>query len=174
MNKIYNELSGRFTLSGYMEKRPDLAFVTAEKQQLVALLSTLRDVYGYTHLVMVTAVDWLEDNKFQLTYLLHNYTEHCDLGIRVLLLRNEAVMETIHHLWEQARVYQRELHEMFGIDFPGSPGVNDPMILEGWQGPPVMQRDFDTMKYSLETYDHRPRQHTEPETYMKQKLYPED
>lgn len=174
MKELYNEISQRYNLTYYKEQRPNLAFVTVDKRQLVGLLTQLRDVYGFSHLVMVTAVDWLEDNKMQVTYLLHNYYKHYDLGIKVMLDRELPVMETIHHLWEQARVYQRELHEMFGIDFPGSPGVEEPMILEGWQGPPVMRRDFDTMKYSLETYDHRPRQHTEPEEYMKQKLYPED
>ncbi len=174
MKQLDTELSKQFTLSDYVEQRPELAFVTVEKQQLVPLLTYLRDTKKYTHLVTLTAVDWLEVNQFQLTYLLHNYETHTDIGIRVKLDRDNPVMETIHHLWEQARVYQRELHEMFGIDFPGSPGVEEPMILEGWQGPPVMRRDFDTAKYSLETYDHRKRDTREPEIYMKEKLYPED
>jgi NADH-quinone oxidoreductase subunit C len=174
MKQLYDILSLQFALSDYVQKRADLAFVTAQRQQLIALLTCLRDNHHYTHLVTLTAVDWIEANRFQLTYLLHNYQTHCDLGIRVMLDRDNPVMDSIHHLWEQARVYQRELHEMFGIDFPGSPGVEEPMILEGWQGPPVMRRDFDTMKYSLETYDHRPRQTREPEQHMKEKLYPED
>jgi NADH-quinone oxidoreductase subunit C len=174
MKLLFETLSVQFKLKDYHEQKPNLAFVTAEKQQLVALLTNLRDVQGYTHLVFVTAVDWLEQNLFQITYLLHNYQTRTDIGIRVMLDRDNPVMDSIHHLWEQGRVYQRELHEMFGISFPGSPGVEEPMILEGWQGPPVMRRDFDTMKYSLETYDHRPRQTHEPEDYMKDKLYPED
>ncbi len=174
MKELYNKLTLQFNLSEFMQQRPNLAFVTVEKRQLVNLLTCLRDIHHYTHLVFVTAVDWLENNQFQLTYMLHNYENHTDLGIRILLDRGNPVMETIHHLWEQGRVYQRELHEMFGIDFPGSPGVEEPMILEGWQGPPVMRRDFDTKKYSLETYDHRARDTREPEQHMKEKLYPED
>jgi NADH-quinone oxidoreductase subunit C len=174
MKEIFDTLSPRFSLKDFHQQRPNLAFATAEKQQLVALLTYMRDVHRYTHLVFVTAVDWLEENRFQLTYMLHNYDIKADFGIRVMLDRDKPVMESIHHLWEQGRVYQRELHEMFGIDFPGSPGVHEPMILEGWQGPPVMRRDFDTAKYSLETYDHRPRDTREPESHMKEKLYPED
>ena len=61
-------------------------------------------------------------------------------------------MISIHHLWEQAATYQQEIHEMFGINFPGSPGVDENFILEGWQNIPPMRRDFDTLKYSVETY----------------------
>lgn len=174
MKKIYDILSIQFKVTDYQQQRPYLAFITVEKQQLVSLLTCLRDCHQYTHLVFVTAVDWLEQNRFQLTYLLHNYDNHTDLGIRVMLDRDNPVMDSIHHLWEQGRVYQRELREMFGIDFPGSPGVEEPMILEGWQGPPVMRRDFDTKQYSLDTYDHRQRDTREPEIHMKEHLYPED
>jgi NADH-quinone oxidoreductase subunit C len=174
MNKIYEDLSSRFTLSDYHQQRDNLAFVTVEKEQLVAAITYMRDYLKFTHLVMMTSVDWLEQGRFQLTYLLHNYEMHVDFGLKVMLERENPVMDTIHHLWGHARVYQRELHEMFGIDFPGSPGVNVPMILESWQGPPPMRRDFDTKKYSEETFDHRPRQHVEPEDYLRQNLYPED
>ncbi|MBN2781385.1 MAG: NADH-quinone oxidoreductase subunit C, partial [Candidatus Marinimicrobia bacterium] len=81
----------------------------------------------------------------------------------------------IHHLWKQAATYQRELKEMFGIDFPGSPRIDEPFILEGWQDIPPYRRDFDTKKYSEETYFPRPGRTThDPADYMKQKLYPEE
>ena len=174
MKELYDTLSRQFELTDYQSTRGNQAFFTANSNQLVSLLTHLRDIQGYTHLVMVTCVDWLEDAKLQITYLLHNYNTKTNLGVFVFTPRSNPSMDSIHHLWEQARVYQRELHEMFGIDFPGSPGVYDPMILEGWQGPPPMLRDFDTKAYCENTYSNRERQHREPEQYMKEKLYPED
>jgi NADH-quinone oxidoreductase subunit C len=71
--------------------------------------------------------------------------------------------------------YQRELKEMFGIDFQGSPRVNEAFILEGWDNIPPMRRDFDTKKYSEETYFPREGRGTnDPSEYMKQKLYPNE
>ena len=174
MKNLYETLSHQFHLADYTEKHPNLVFFSVVPDQLVSLITHLRDIHSYTHLVMVTCVDWLEDGKFQLTYIVHNYSTKTDIGIIVFLDRDNATMDSIHHLWEHARVYQRELHEMFGIDFPGSPGVEEPMILEGWQGPPPMRRDFDTKKYSEEHYSNRERTHTEPEQHMKKQLYPED
>jgi NADH-quinone oxidoreductase subunit C len=95
--------------------------------------------------------------------------------IRVPLDRDTPVMGSIHHLWAQAATYQRELHEMFGIDFPGSPRVDEPFILEGWQNIPPYRRDFDTKRYAEETYFPRPGRSTnDPAEYMKKKLYPEE
>jgi len=167
-------LKKQFEINDLYHQRSNLCFITGKKEQLLSILQALRDLHNYTHLVMVTAVDWIEQNQFQLTYLLHNYESRTDLGIRVFLDRECPVMASIHHLWKQGRVYQQELHEMFGIDFPGSPDQDIPMILEGWQGPPPMRRDFDTKKYSEETYSNRERNHHEPEQYMKQILYPEE
>jgi NADH-quinone oxidoreductase subunit C len=83
-------------------------------------------------------------------------------------------MTSIHHLWQQAKIYQRELREMFGIDFPGSPGLHENFALEGWEDIPPMRRDFDTKEYSEKTYFPRPgRQTHDPREYMKQKLYPD-
>jgi NADH-quinone oxidoreductase subunit C len=51
----------------------------------------------------------------------------------VRIARDPASMDSIHGLWPTAATYQRELREMFGIDFPGSPGVDEDFILEGWE-----------------------------------------
>lgn len=174
MKDLYDSLGSSFRLSSYYQKRPDLAFCAVEASQLVSLLTHLRDIRGFGHLVLVTCVDFLEEDRLRITYLLHNYSQKQDFGIWVYLPRSKPTMSSIDHLWKHARVYQRELFEMFGIDFPGSPDVHKPMILEGWEGPPVMLRDFDTKEYCEEHYSNRPRHDTEPERHMKEKLYPED
>jgi NADH-quinone oxidoreductase subunit C len=118
-------------------------------------------------------VDWLEEGQFQLTYLLCNRSKQLDLGLRVMLARDGASMDSIHDVWPTAATYQRELREMFGIDFPGSPRLHEEFILEGWNDIPPYRRDFDTKKYAEANYNQRPgRQTHDPATHMKQQLYP--
>ncbi len=174
MEQLYNNLSLQFELNDFMLRHGTQASFIAKREQLVSLLTNLRDIHGYTHLVMVTCVDWLEDKLFQLTYIVHNHHDQSDIIVKVLIDRDMPEMDSIHHLWEQGRVFQRELHEMFGISFPGSPGQDEPMILEGWQGPPPMRRDFDTKEYCEANYSNRERDSREPEEHMQRKLYPED
>jgi len=169
------DIQVKFKIIEIEEQRKDLSFITILKEQAISLITYLRDIKEYKHLVLLTAVDWIEDNKFQLTYLLNNPEKKSDIGVKVLIDRENPEMESIHHLWKQAKTYQRELREMFGINFPGSPKVDEPFILEGWTDIPPYRRDFDTKKYSEETYFPRPGRSTnDPETYMKQKLYPDE
>ncbi len=163
----------RYGARDYQEKRPDLAFVTIPVEGLVDAVCWLK-AKGYSHLVLLTAVDWLEEGLFQLTYILNNPAEHRDLAVRVMLDRHRPVMEGIHHLWAQAATYQRELKEMFGIDFPGSPRLDEPFVLEGWHGIPPYRRDFDTKKYSEETFFPRPGRSTQDPREHMAKCYPQE
>ncbi|MEA2078158.1 MAG: NADH-quinone oxidoreductase subunit C [Candidatus Marinimicrobia bacterium] len=175
MKALIKRLKQKFNISDPMYQRDNEVFITVKKEDAVSFITHMNKVEGFTHLVLLTAVDWLEDGKFQLTYLLNNNMEKMDVGVQVFLDREQAEMESIHHLWKQAPTYQRELKEMFGIDFPGSPRIDEPFILEGWQEIPPYRRDFDTKAYTEETYFPRPGRKThDPAEYMKQKLYPEE
>jgi NADH-quinone oxidoreductase subunit C len=175
MQDLYVTLQKRFPLGELKEQRDDLAFITVEPDQLRPVLTHLRDVEGFTHLVLLTAVDWLEEGQFQLTYLICNRQKRWDIGLRVMLPRDKASMESTHDLWAAMATYQRELYEMFGIDFPGSPRIDQEFILEGWNDLPPYRRDFDTLEYSQRTYKDRPGRTTkDPAEHMKQQLYKDE
>jgi len=175
MIKLIKDIESRFTTSDYVQKNEGLAFITVEKNQAIALVTYLRDNRNYKGLTLLTAVDWIEEGVFQLTYLLNNPADYTEIGVRVMIDRESATMESAHTLWENMATYQRELREMFGIDFPGSPRIEENFILEGWDDLPPYRRDFDTKEYSENTYFPRPgRQSNDPATYMKSKMYPND
>ncbi len=173
MKEILKRLDQHFLIERVDEQRHNLVFITLKKNVAVEAITYLRDYEGFRHLVMISAVDYIERNVFQLTYLLHNYGLHVDIGVRVEIDRDRPQMDSIHHLWAAAGVYQRELYEMFGIEFPGSPHVTEPMILEGWDNIPPMRKEFDTKKYAEETYFPREgRYKQDPRDVMEIKLYP--
>lgn len=174
MRDLIEKLTPRYSLGAPVYQRPDLTFVDVTRDELRPLLTELRDKEGFTHLVLLTAVDWLEEGRFQLTYMLNNREANQTLALRLYVDRENAVGDTIHDLWPTAATYQRELREMFGIDFPGSPRVDEEFILEGWTDMPPYRRDFDTLAYSQQTYVEREGRATnDPRDHMKQKMYPE-
>jgi len=175
MKDLINKLSKVFELKDVVYQRPDLTFATANKENVISLITHMRDYEGFSHFVLLSCVDWIEDNVFQLTYFLNSPTAKYDLAIRCMIDREEASMTSAHHLWKQIATYQRELKEMYGIDFPGSPRVDEDFILEGWDGIPPMRREFDTKQYSADTFFPRERPTTnDPAEHMKQKLHPKD
>jgi NADH-quinone oxidoreductase subunit C len=174
MEEILNRLKSRYSIKDEKKTLPYQLFFTADKADLLSMLTLLKENEGFTHLVLLTAVDYIEQDLFQLTYIINNPDKKKEAAVRVMLDRNNPVMDSIHSLWITAATYQRELKEMFGIDFPGSPRVDEAFILEGWDDLPPYRRDFDTLKYVQEHHADRPGRLTyDPSQYMKEKLYPE-
>jgi NADH-quinone oxidoreductase subunit C len=173
MTELIQRAEERFDITNQDIRSSCQAFLTVVKNQAGPLITWLRDREGFSHLILVTCVDWPEKEKMILHYLLHNYTAKQDLAVLVELDRDNPQMEDLHMLWAQMRTYQREMYEMFGINFPGSPGLTEPFCLEGWDNLPPMRRDFDTRKYSEETFFPRPGRYSEdPADHMRKKLYP--
>lgn len=160
MQDIIDEISKRFDVLRVHEQRADLWSVWLRPEQAVPALTWMEAHTGFVTLTHMSAVDWIEEGHFQLTWLV------TEPGKRSLMVcadidRDEATVDSVHRIWPQAVTYEQEMNEMFGISFPGSPrqGVN--FCLEGWDGPPPMRRDFDTVAFVQERFFERPGRTTE-------------
>ena len=173
MKEIIEYIAPKYKLKNIVYQRDNLVFVEADQQLTIDVVTHLKEYHGFSHLVLISCVDWIEDHLFQLTYLLHNPEKKLDIGVKCYLDRGNPVMLSAHHLWKQVWTYQREIKEAYGIDFPGSPRVDENFVLEGWDEIPHMRRDFDTHEYAEKTFFPRPgRKSHDPATYMREKMYP--
>ncbi len=167
MMHILDEIRERFGAEWQNEQRPDLLQIGVQAKTIVPLLTWLKAHTPFVQLTHLSAVDWIEDGEFQLTYLLTDPKAHVSLMVCTRIDREQAEAESIHALWPQAVTYEQEINEMFGIHFPGSPRQGVPFILEGWNDIPPMRRDFDTVAYMNSHHPSRPgREHTDPRAYI--------
>ncbi len=174
MNELAKELAARYGARDWHDRRGDLSSTVVDPIRLHDTLAWLKDSAGYAHLSFATAVDNIERGVFTLTYTVRNHEQGHSLMVHADVDRANPVVDSIHLLWGQGWTYQREMKEWFGIDFPGSPRVDEEFVLEGWEGPPMMRRDFDSLAYSDATYEGRPGRVThDPATRMQERLYPE-
>jgi NADH-quinone oxidoreductase subunit C len=170
---MFEKLQRDFGVTGITELKPGMTTLKVNKDSAERLIRQLRDRHGYTHLNFIACIDYIEDGIFTLVYMLHNYDTKHTLSVHADISRDNAEMESIHNLWAQAWTYQRELREMYGIRFPGSPRLDEDFCLEGWDQIPPMRREFDTKKFSEERFGHREgRSSEEPREHMKVTLYP--
>ena len=173
MSTMFEKLQRDFGVTGITELKPGMTTLKVNKDSAERLIRQLRDRHGYTHLNFIACIDYIEDGIFTLVYMLHNYDTKHTLSVHADISRDNAEMESIHNLWAQAWTYQRELREMYGIRFPGSPRLDEDFCLEGWDQIPPMRREFDTKKFSEERFGHREgRSSEEPREHMKVNLYP--
>ncbi len=110
---------------------------------------------GFIHLASIEYVDWIKDNEFELVYNLWSYRHRLTVFLKVRIPRENPNYITFMDIWPIAQTHEREAHEMMGIVFEGNPELT-PFILEDWDAPPPMRKDFDPKKYVREKYDSIP------------------
>ena len=153
--KIADEMERTFPNLKARVRRARRVMASLEKELMPSALVHLKDNLGFKHLSHMSVVDWIEDEHFEMVYTLWNHEKRVQLTIKTMISRENATMANIDYIWRQANTYQREMREMFGIEFPGFVGAQD-FLLEDWDDIPPMRREFDTMEYANKTYFTRP------------------
>ncbi len=128
------------------QKNEHLYKINVDFQDLESSLLRCLNEFNYITLDSINYRDDIEDEKFCITYCLQTAKRDHILMVQTFIDRKEATLPTMHHIWPQAEIMEREMHEMLGVDFPGHPTLID-FALEYWNDIPPLRRDFDTLKY---------------------------
>jgi len=123
-------------------------------EALPALLELLQGRASYVHLSAITCVDWIEDDEFELVYHVWSYESHSLVSAHIRIPRDPGVYLSIYDLYQPAAFFERDIHEMYGLYFEGSPSM-EKFILTEWEGPPPMRKDFDAEAWVEQTFDMR-------------------
>ena len=96
---------------------------------------------SFDYLFCQTCVDW----KAHLTMVYHlestNYRHQ--LVVKAQLDRNKPEIETVSHIWRTAEFNEREVYEMFGVNFLNHPDLRLLILPDGWEGRNPMRKDFE-------------------------------
>jgi NADH-quinone oxidoreductase subunit C len=117
------------------------AFVAAE--QIVPALTWLRDAQGFELLSALTAVDYWpqEAPRFHVIYQLSSLSKNLTVQLRVQLAADALHVPTASGVYAAANWREREILDMFGIEFDGHPDPRRILMPEDWNGHPL-RRDY--------------------------------
>lgn len=150
-----------------VRQEPDYLHVWVGPERVLEVLLGARGRCGMGLLQLISAVDRMEDGVFQMTWILESVEDTSVFMVSADYARRDCTVPSLGEVWPAAVIFERELHEMFGIDFPGNPRVGEDFLLEGWKDIPPMRRDFDTLEYSMRKFgERRTRRHVDPREYI--------
>jgi NADH-quinone oxidoreductase subunit C len=116
--------------------------VDVASDALPALLELLQGRASYVHLSAISCVDWIDEGEFELVYHVWSYETQSLVSAHTRIPREPGVYLSIYDLYQPAAFFERDIHEMFGIEFEGCPCL-EKFILTEWNGPPPMRKEFD-------------------------------
>ena len=148
LEQTFKKLSGKVV-------RQRRVTVSVEKELVPSVLSYAKSQLGYIHLSHMSCVDWPENNNFEIIYILWSPADKVQLFIKTLVDRENPEIDNVDMIWKHANTYEREIREMYGVQFNGLVGAQE-FILEDWDDMPPMRRDFDTVEYVDDNYTFRP------------------
>jgi NADH-quinone oxidoreductase subunit C len=93
---------------------------------------------GYDLLIALTAADhWPKEPRFEMVYQLFSTKLNALIGLRVSLDGDEPKVPSIESVYPNANWHEREVFDMFGIDFPGHSDLRRILMPYDWEGHPL-------------------------------------
>ncbi len=112
--------------------------VTSSK--LKELLTHLKDKEGFVHFVDMTCIDFPSDpRRFQILYIIYNPAEN--ERVIVKSWTEEGKIPTASDIWRGAKWAEREIYDMFGVEFIGHENLKRMFLWEGYEHFPL-RKDF--------------------------------
>jgi NADH-quinone oxidoreductase subunit C len=112
-------------------------FLVAKPDAVTAILEYLKLEADFDYLVDITAVDYPKRaERFDLIYILYSFPRNERIRIKTLIPLGYRPQSAVGvHL--TANWLEREVFDMFGIEFAGHPDLKRILMPEEWQGHPL-------------------------------------
>lgn len=123
----------------------DRAAVDVPVAALEPLMRKLRDEprLSFDLLLDHTAIDHLGDGCFELVYLLYSTRHGHHLMVTCEIPRLDSVAPTLGQVWPIAHWQEREVFDLFGIQYDGHPDLRRVFLEDDWQGYPLRKSYVD-------------------------------
>ena len=123
-----------------------------EPASLLSVCAYLQKTLRYDFLSTITAVDWPERTpRFDVVYQLLSLTHQCVLRLKVRVgQRGEEhpSVPSVTSLWPGANWYEREVYDLFGIEFAGHPDLRRILMPPDWTTHPL-RKDYPLAGFDL-------------------------
>jgi len=111
-------------------------------EHLLPLVTGLRERFDFALFLDVTAVDYPERSpRFDVVYHFYSRRHNQRVRLKVSVPAERPVVSTLAGHYGSARYMEREVHDMYGIEFAGNADLRPLLLYEGFVGHPL-RKDY--------------------------------
>jgi len=119
------------------------------------ILQLLRDEEQFDYCVDITAVHYPNrERQFDMVWILYSFLKNERVRVRTQIADGASIPSAVP-LWPAANWLEREVFDMFGIQFEGHPDMKRILLPDGWKGHPlrkeygIIQQDQEWVQINL-------------------------
>ena len=117
----------------------DMVFLRVEPARLPDVCELLKgnEIFSFNYLSCITVVDYEEQQEiFEIVYHLVSIDYHHKIAMKVSLPSSNPEVPSVFDIWKSADWFEREAHDLFGIQFKGRENLTPLLLYEGFDGYP--------------------------------------
>ncbi len=120
-------------------------FLVAKPGAVIPIIEFLKLEADFDYLVDITAVDYRDRaERFDLVYILYSFARNQRIRVKTRLADGTA-QPSATGVHPTADWLEREVYDMFGIEFTAHPGLKRILLPEDWQGHPL-RKDYNILQ----------------------------
>ena len=101
------------------------------------VIESLRKIHEFDYLVDITAVHWPKrEAAFDIIYVLYSFSGNQRIRLKIRVKEGERPRSSVD-LYPTANWLEREVYDMFGVEFDGHPDLRRILIPDEWTGFPL-------------------------------------
>jgi NADH:ubiquinone oxidoreductase subunit C len=106
--------------------------------ELISFLASL----NFDQLVSIAGIDFPSEKTIVCVYHLTSTSGKKLIEVKTSTKRDEGVIPSIMNSYPNADWFEREIHEMFGLNFEGNPNMGRLLLPEDWNQGFPLRKDF--------------------------------
>src|SRR5262245_15638836 len=143
-------------LDGLYERSWDsfgMLVIELRAEQLLPLVSRLREGFGFALFLDVTAIDYPQRSpRFDVVYHFYSRKHNQRVRLKLQVPEDRPAVPSLTGLYGSARFMEREAHDMYGIEFTGNDDLRPILLYEGFGGHPLRKDYPMEMEQPIVTY----------------------
>lgn len=110
--------------------------------KLPPLVDRLRTEFEFRLLLDITAIDYPQRiPRFDVVYHLYSRPHNRRVRLKVPVPEDRPIVPTLTTFYGSARFMEREMHDMYGVQFAGNDDLRPILLYEGFEGHPL-RKDY--------------------------------